>query len=169
MAFTGVTNAHGPSPQPTACRSPTCSLTTSTGSNQAQGKILSSKCLLPNAIDSVCNSLKLIGVDELRFMKLCLDWNVPGALKWEEMKSRNGPSGKLLRLWNCKIIETILEGQCPTLFDNWADTCVLLKTSMVNAAKIFKSYIESKGSRGVKGTTYAGFESLRMNDGKDRP
>ena len=28
MAFIGVTNAHGPSPQPTACRSPTCSLTT---------------------------------------------------------------------------------------------------------------------------------------------
>ena len=31
MAFTGVTNAHGPSPQPTACRSPSCSLTTATG------------------------------------------------------------------------------------------------------------------------------------------
>ena len=25
MAFTGVTNVHGPTPQPTACRSPTCS------------------------------------------------------------------------------------------------------------------------------------------------
>ena len=35
MAFTGVTNAHGPSPHPTACRSPSCSLTTATGSNQA--------------------------------------------------------------------------------------------------------------------------------------
>ena len=32
MAFTGVTNAHGPSPQPVACRSPSCSLTTATGS-----------------------------------------------------------------------------------------------------------------------------------------
>ena len=39
MAFTGVTNAHGPSPQPTACRSPTCSLMTATGSNQALGKV----------------------------------------------------------------------------------------------------------------------------------
>ena len=36
MAFTGVTNAHGPSPQPTACRSPSCCLTTATGSNQAK-------------------------------------------------------------------------------------------------------------------------------------
>ena len=35
MAFTGVTNAHGPLPQPTACRSPKCSLTTTTGSNQS--------------------------------------------------------------------------------------------------------------------------------------
>ena len=34
MAFIGVTNAHGPSPQPTACRSPICSLITATGSNQ---------------------------------------------------------------------------------------------------------------------------------------
>ena len=33
VAFVGVTNAHGPSPQPTPCRSPTCSLTTATGSN----------------------------------------------------------------------------------------------------------------------------------------
>ena len=40
MAFTGVTNAHGPSPQPTACRSPSCSLTAATGSNQAQSKVL---------------------------------------------------------------------------------------------------------------------------------
>ena len=37
MAFTRVTNAHGPSPQPTACRSPTCSMMTVSGSNQAQG------------------------------------------------------------------------------------------------------------------------------------
>ena len=29
MAFTWVTNAHGPSSQPTACRPPTCSLTSS--------------------------------------------------------------------------------------------------------------------------------------------
>ena len=36
MAFTGVTNAHGPSPQPRACRSPSCSLTTATGSNQTK-------------------------------------------------------------------------------------------------------------------------------------
>ena len=28
MAFTGVTNVHGPSPQPTACRPQSCSLTT---------------------------------------------------------------------------------------------------------------------------------------------
>ena len=40
MAFTGVTNAHRPSSQPTACTSPTCSLTPSTGSNQAPGKVL---------------------------------------------------------------------------------------------------------------------------------
>ena len=39
MAFTRITNAHGPSPQPTACRSPLCSLTTATGSNQAQSKV----------------------------------------------------------------------------------------------------------------------------------
>ena len=39
MAFTGVTNAHGSSLQPTACRSPTLSLTTATGSNQAQGNV----------------------------------------------------------------------------------------------------------------------------------
>ena len=32
MAFTGVTNAHGPSPKPTACRSPSCSLTTASKS-----------------------------------------------------------------------------------------------------------------------------------------
>ena len=38
MAFTGVTNAHGPTPQPTACRSPSCSLTTATEGNQAEGK-----------------------------------------------------------------------------------------------------------------------------------
>ena len=36
MALTGVTNAHGPLPQPTACRSPSCSLTTATGNNQAK-------------------------------------------------------------------------------------------------------------------------------------
>ena len=35
MAVTGVTNAHGPSPKPTVCRPPTCSLTTATGSNHA--------------------------------------------------------------------------------------------------------------------------------------
>ena len=35
VAFTGVTNAHVPSPQPTVCRSPTCNLMTATGSNQA--------------------------------------------------------------------------------------------------------------------------------------
>ena len=35
MAFTAVTNAHGPSHQPTAYRSPSFSLTTATGSNQA--------------------------------------------------------------------------------------------------------------------------------------
>ena len=34
MAFTGVTNAHGPSPKPTAC-----SLMTGLGSNQAQRKV----------------------------------------------------------------------------------------------------------------------------------
>ena len=39
MGFTGVTNAHGPSSRPKACRSPTCSLMTTTGSNQAQGKV----------------------------------------------------------------------------------------------------------------------------------
>ena len=39
MAFTVVANAHGPSPQPTAFRSPTCSLMTATGSNQAQPKV----------------------------------------------------------------------------------------------------------------------------------
>ena len=38
MLFTGVANAHEPSPQPTACRSASCSLTTATGSNQAQEK-----------------------------------------------------------------------------------------------------------------------------------
>ena len=31
VPFTGVTNARGPSPQPTACRSPTCSPLTATG------------------------------------------------------------------------------------------------------------------------------------------
>ena len=36
MAFTGVTNDHRPSPQPTACRSPSCSLTTATGNNRVQ-------------------------------------------------------------------------------------------------------------------------------------
>ena len=39
MAFTGVANAHGPSPQPTACRSPTCSLMTETGNNKAEDKV----------------------------------------------------------------------------------------------------------------------------------
>ena len=38
MAFTGVTNAHGLSPQPTASRSPSWSLTTTTGRNQARFK-----------------------------------------------------------------------------------------------------------------------------------
>ena len=37
--FPGVTNAFGPSHQPTACRSPTLSLMTATGNNQAQGKV----------------------------------------------------------------------------------------------------------------------------------
>ena len=36
VAFTGVTHAHGPSPQPTAFRSPKGSLSTATGSNKAQ-------------------------------------------------------------------------------------------------------------------------------------
>ena len=40
MAFAGVTNAHGPSPQTTACRSPSCSLTTATGSYQVQSNLL---------------------------------------------------------------------------------------------------------------------------------
>ena len=39
MALTGVTNAHGPSPQPIACRSPSCSLMTATGSNQAYSNV----------------------------------------------------------------------------------------------------------------------------------
>ena len=39
MAYTGVANAHGPSPQQAACRSPTCSLTTPISSNQALGKV----------------------------------------------------------------------------------------------------------------------------------
>ena len=37
--FTGVTNAQWPSSQPTAFRSPSCSLITATGSNQALGKV----------------------------------------------------------------------------------------------------------------------------------
>ena len=38
-AFTGVANAHGPPwPHPTACRSPTCSLMTSTGSNRPKAR-----------------------------------------------------------------------------------------------------------------------------------
>ena len=41
MAFSGVTNAHGPSPQPTSCRSITCSLMTTAVSNQAYGKVYS--------------------------------------------------------------------------------------------------------------------------------
>ena len=45
MTFIGVTNAHGPSPQPTACRSPTCSLMIATGSNQAQGNLLCPRSL----------------------------------------------------------------------------------------------------------------------------
>ena len=44
MAFTGVTNAHGPSPQPTACRSPSYSLATATGSNQATKQVLNLPC-----------------------------------------------------------------------------------------------------------------------------
>ena len=39
MAFTGITNAHGPSPYATACKPPTCSLTTTTGSNRANVKV----------------------------------------------------------------------------------------------------------------------------------
>ena len=39
VAFTGVTNAHGLSPQPTACRSPSFSLKTATGSNQAYSNL----------------------------------------------------------------------------------------------------------------------------------
>ena len=39
MAFTWVTNAHGASPQPTEYRPPSLSLATTTGSNQAQGKV----------------------------------------------------------------------------------------------------------------------------------
>ena len=38
MPFTGVTNAHGPSPQPTACRSSKFSLRITTESNQALDK-----------------------------------------------------------------------------------------------------------------------------------
>ena len=38
--FYWVTNAHGPSPQQTACRSPPCSLTTATGSYQVQSNLL---------------------------------------------------------------------------------------------------------------------------------
>ena len=41
IPFIGVTNAHVPSSQPTACRFPTCSLTTAAGSNQAKGKVSS--------------------------------------------------------------------------------------------------------------------------------
>ena len=37
-SLTGVANAHGPSPQPTACRSPLCSLTTPTWSNQSRAR-----------------------------------------------------------------------------------------------------------------------------------
>ena len=40
LAFTGVTYAHGPSRQPTACRFLTCSLSTATGSNQDCGDSL---------------------------------------------------------------------------------------------------------------------------------
>ena len=40
MAFTGVTNAHGPSSQPTACRSPSCSPMTAKGSSKALGKLI---------------------------------------------------------------------------------------------------------------------------------
>ena len=39
MAFTGIINDHGHSPQPTVCMSPTSSLTTAKGSNQTQGKV----------------------------------------------------------------------------------------------------------------------------------
>ena len=39
MAFNVVTTAHGLSPQPTECRSPTCSLTTVSVSNLALGKV----------------------------------------------------------------------------------------------------------------------------------
>ena len=39
MAFPGISNAHGPSPQPTAYRSPTCSRSTATRSNQTLAKV----------------------------------------------------------------------------------------------------------------------------------
>ena len=38
MALTEVANAHGPSPHPTACRSPSYSLTKTIGINLRQGK-----------------------------------------------------------------------------------------------------------------------------------
>ena len=37
MVFSWVVNSHGPQPQPTANRPPTCSLSNATGSNQAHG------------------------------------------------------------------------------------------------------------------------------------
>ena len=39
VAFSRVTNASGPLPQATTRRTPTCSLSSATGSNQAKGKI----------------------------------------------------------------------------------------------------------------------------------
>ena len=52
MAFTGVTNA--PSPQPTACRYPSCSLATATESNQATS-------LKKSGVDGEANRCQNIG------------------------------------------------------------------------------------------------------------
>ena len=70
MAFTGVTNAHRPSPQPTACRSPLCSLTkkfiaSSLKSVQRKISVLESRSLSRPSQRLVVVGDRSVGVDDV--------------------------------------------------------------------------------------------------------
>ena len=70
MVFTGVINAHGPSPQPTTYRSPSCSLTTATGSNQAQAGFKPTSPKKPG-VDGEANQVPTLLGGSLHF---CYPW-----------------------------------------------------------------------------------------------
>ena len=80
LSFNGVSSAHGPSPQPTPCRSPLYSLLTATGSNQAKGIVYTQKSEVDEGAIR-CHHILVICFTYLGDKDLCLLLRTTNALR----------------------------------------------------------------------------------------